>query len=50
MCMCVDGTVTPFCTGKSGGVEGEITPEEPKREYARRRYLEMTYLAKHTRI
>ena len=33
--------VTPFCTGKSG-VEDEITPEELKREYARRRYLEMT--------
>ena len=43
--MCVDGTdgtsVTPFCAGKSG-VEDEITPEELKREYARRRYLEMT--------
>ena len=51
--MCVDGTdgtsVTPFCAGKSG-VEDEITPEELKREYARRRYLEMTDLAKHAKI
>jgi len=41
--------VTPFCTGKSG-VEDEITREELKREYARRRYLEMTDLAKHAKI
>ena len=50
--MCVDGTgdtsVTPFCSGK-WGVEDEITPEELKSEYATRRYLEMTDLAKHTR-
>ena len=46
----IEGTsVTPFCTGTSV-VEDEITPEELKRDYDRRRYLEMTDLAKHEKI
>ncbi|RLN09345.1 hypothetical protein C2845_PM11G15710 [Panicum miliaceum] len=49
----LDGTddtfVIPFCTSTSG-VEDEITPKELKREYARRRYLEITNLAKHVKV
>jgi len=46
----IEGTsVTPFCTDTSV-VEDEITPEELKRDYDRRRYLEMTDLAKHEKI
>lgn len=51
--LCVDGTgctsVTPFCTSTSG-VEYEITPDELKRNYDRRRYFEMADPAKHEKI